>query len=83
MATKTVTITEEAYGLLIGLKSAHESFSHLFVRLAKEKSVADKYFGLLKGDVAGARKRLGKIRADMAKDLEKREDVLFGHQRRS
>lgn len=79
MTTKTVTITEEAYGLLTGLKSAHESFSHLFIRLAKEKSIADKYFGVLRGDVAGTRKRLEKVRADMSKDMENREHVLFRH----
>lgn len=81
MATKTITVTEEAYASIKGLKSDTESFSNLFVRLAKEKSVADKYFGVLKGNVNEMRDRFRKIRKDLSDDFERREDVLFRHQR--
>ena len=79
MVTKTITITEEAYRLLTTVKSGHESFSHFFTRLAKEKSIAEKYFGALKGDARAARKKLSGMRARMATDMERREHALFRH----
>lgn len=83
MVTKTITVTGEAYELLSALKRGQESFSHLFTRLAKEKSVAEKYFGILKGDVGAARERFKKIRAEIGADMQEREHALFGHQRGS
>ena len=83
MVTKTITITREAYELLSHLKSRQESFSRFFMRLAKERSIAEKYFGVLKGDSVAAQKKLQKIRTSLAKDMERREHVLFGHQRHS
>ena len=83
MVTKTITITREAYELLSHLKSRQESFSRFFMLLAKERSIAEKYFGVLKGDSVAAQKKLQKIRTNLAKDMDRREHVLFGHQRHS
>jgi len=81
MATKTITVTEEAYGLLRGLKSEYESFSHLFIRLAKDRSIADRYFGILKEDAIKAKAAVKKIRNEVSESFEKRENVLFRHVR--
>lgn len=83
MTTKTITVTEGAYTAITSLKSEEESFSNLFVRLAREKSGAEKYLGILKGDVSLARIRAEKIREEISRDFKKRENVLFGHQRSS
>ena len=38
MASKTISVTEEIYELLITLKLPHESFGEVIKRLCKEKS---------------------------------------------
>ncbi|HLD72934.1 MAG TPA: antitoxin VapB family protein [Candidatus Nanoarchaeia archaeon] len=81
MTTKTITITEDAYTSITSLKSEEESFSNLFIRLAREKSGAEKYLGILKGDVHRARIKTERIREDISRDFKKRENVLFRHQR--
>ena len=83
MTTKTITVTEEAYALLSSLKSAQESFSHLFIRIAREKSLADKYFGILKGDVAVAQHTVAELRKKTSQAMGERQYALFGHQRGS
>jgi predicted CopG family antitoxin len=83
MATKTITVTEEAYDFIKSVKSEHESFSHLLIRLGKEKSLGDKYFGILKGNVEEARKNLKRVRGDLDKDFKERDHVLFGHKHHS
>lgn len=83
MTTKTITVTEDAYEFLKGIKKEDESFSNLLVRLAKEKSIAEKYFGVLGGEVTRAKERIKKLRKGISKDLERREDVFFGYQRSS
>ena len=79
MATKTLTITEDAYDFLTGIKKESESFSNLFIRLAKEKSVAGKYFGILSGDIISIRKDMADIRKDISTDFKKRKNVSFRH----
>lgn len=76
MVTKTVTVTEEAYTLFKGLKKHDESFTDVFIRLAKEKDVGMKYFGIFKGDISDVHKRFKKIREDIGKDVEVRKYVL-------
>ncbi len=49
MATKTITITEDAYGLLAQNKLEQESFSEVLIRLLsrkRHKSLMD-FFGIL------------------------------------
>ncbi len=82
MAVKTITVTQEAYEFIRSLKREHESFSHLLMRLAKEKSVGDKYFGVLAGDIGKVRDHFKELRSTLSEDMGKREHVLFGHQRR-
>ena len=83
MATKTITVTEDAYSSIANLKQEGESFSQLFTRLGKNKGVAEKYFGILKGDITTVRKRFAQIRSQTDKDIKKRENVFTRHKRTS
>lgn len=42
MVTKTITIREEIYNMLLSVKGANESFSNFFERLVKSRSNIDK-----------------------------------------
>ncbi len=42
MATKTITIKEDVYKMLLSLKGTNESFSNFFERLVKSRSNVDK-----------------------------------------
>ena len=46
MATKTITVTEEAYKTLDSLKRPRESFSETIKRIAKRKPLST-FFGVL------------------------------------
>ena len=63
MATKTLTITEDAYGLLKQYKAEEESFSQEILRLfsQKRKKNLGAFFGIL-SDIEGE---------EMLKNLEK------------
>ncbi len=76
MATKTITVTEDAYNLIKGLKNKDESFSSLFKRLSKEKSISHKYLGILKRDPEKMRAEIRKLREEISKDFVKRENGL-------
>lgn len=75
MATKTLTITEQAYGLLSENKLEEESFSEVIVRVItpkKRRTLLD-YFGILtleEGELLF--EDLEKIRAMNLKTLQKR-----------
>ncbi len=80
MVSKTITVTEEAYHMLNSLKNKYESFSDVLLRLGTEKSVADKYFGILaKGNVMEARENLKKVRAEISEDFRRKEHAHFRH----
>ena len=49
MVTKTITITEDAYGSLKRLQEEDESFSETIRRIAKRRSL-NEFFGVLSGD---------------------------------
>lgn len=51
MATKTITITEEAYNLLKNMKEDRESFTDAVVRVAKRDSLS-KLVGILSNEEA-------------------------------
>ncbi len=79
MTTKTITVTEDAYELIKGLKRGEESFSNLFLRLGERKCTVNTFFGLLSGDATEAREKTRKWRGEFSKDAEKRHQLLFGH----
>ncbi len=41
MATKTITVTEDAYEALRALKGQHESFSETILRVARRRSLKE------------------------------------------
>jgi len=46
MASKTITVTKEAYTALSSLKAPRESFSETLMRIAKRKPLSS-FFGIL------------------------------------
>ena len=78
MVTKTITVTEDAYESLKGLKKEGESFSDLFLRLGEGKCTVNSFFGLLSGDAKETIKNVKKWREDFSEDAEKRQ-LLFRH----
>lgn len=72
MATKTLTITEDAYNLLVQSKAAEESFSQLFMRSFGKKKISD-IAGMLKiGDAEALKKSIRDFRKRASKDMEER-----------
>ncbi len=80
MATKTLTITEDAYRLLSDNKMEGESFSEEVRRLfseKKRKKLSD-FFGILKNDKGEMQKDLEKIKKmniDLLKERLKRYEI--------
>ncbi len=81
MTTKTITVTEDAYESLKGLKKEGESFSDVLLRVGDKKCTVNSFFGLLSGDIVEVRENIKKWRGEFSKDAEKRHQLLFGHQR--
>jgi predicted CopG family antitoxin len=83
MAVKTITIKEEAYDALTGMKKSDESFSDVILRIGSEKKVTAKdLFGKLKisdGESKKMREELKKIHQEMNKEMEERYSVFTGH----
>ena len=76
MATKTITVTEDAYQSIKKLKYEEESFSDLFKRIGRDKMFIRNYFGILKKsekELEKERKRIREIREKLSRDMEKRE----------
>ena len=75
MATKTLTITEDAYNLLAGNKLEDESFSEEIKRIMVKRSARSlkDYFGILSPELgAGMLEDLRKIKELNRKSLRKR-----------
>ncbi|MDP3728971.1 MAG: antitoxin VapB family protein [bacterium] len=67
MATKTITVTEEAYRTLATMKQKNESFSQTILRVGKRRPLSD-FYGILKGD---AGERLEKAVKERRKESNK------------
>jgi predicted CopG family antitoxin len=83
MAVKTITIKEDAYKVLAGMKKADESFSDVILRIGTEKSfTAKNLYGKLKMTDAEFKKlteNAKKLRDDMNKEMEARHNVFTRH----
>jgi hypothetical protein len=73
VSTKNITITEDAYDRLKGLKRDDESFSELVVRLTES---ADRM--AFAGSCPGLGGGVEAAREDLDDDLENSHDELFG-----
>jgi predicted CopG family antitoxin len=71
MTTKTITIREDVYKMLLSIKETNESFSNFFERLVKSRSNIDK-LKELRGSVKFRNKET------LLKELyEKREEIRY------
>ena len=76
MATKTITVREEAYERLQAMKRDDDSFSDLLLRLTNAEEDVMAGFGALAGeDFADA---VGEAREQLDEDFEDRTDELLG-----
>ena len=76
MAVKTITITEEAYGIVRSLKSDDESFSELFKRIGRRKTTVGDLAGCLNHSPQEAedfKRRVLQARKELNQDLLLRE----------
>lgn len=73
MASKNVTITEDAYDRLKALKRDGESFSELVIRLTERADPMD-----FAGTCPGLGEHVDEAREELVEDLEERHDELFG-----
>ncbi|WP_336339239.1 antitoxin VapB family protein [Haloarcula brevis] len=77
MATKTITVTEEAYERLREMKREDESFTDTLLRITGGEQDLMKGFGAWKD--SGLRDEVVEGREELAEDFEERQDELFGH----
>lgn len=73
MATKSLTITEEAYERLKARKREGESFTETILRLTETDADRMAGFGVM-GDVPGFRAAVEEARDDVDADLRERTD---------
>ena len=74
---KTITIKEEAYEKLKGMKIGDESFSDLINRLGSPRKDIKSLFGIMGDiDIDDIKKKIKKFREEATKDMEKRMNDL-------
>jgi len=77
MATKTITVTEEAYSRLARLKNENESFSETINRITKKRDIME-FFGILSKESADKlEKAIKEGRKEHAKLHEERHRRLM------
>lgn len=76
MATKTITVPEEAHERLKAMKRDDESFSDLLIRLTGVEEDVMAGLGALAGEDFG--RSLEEVREELDDGLEDRTDELFG-----
>jgi predicted CopG family antitoxin len=77
MASRTVALDDEAYGLLKARKQSEESFSDTVKRLARPRRPLSDFAGMWSDMTAKERKELDRVFADMRK-AESRRAALLG-----
>ncbi|MBI4919599.1 antitoxin VapB family protein [archaeon] len=76
MATKTITITNNAYEKLFSLKEHKESFSDVINRLTGKHSILDLVGILSKGEANELRESITELRKRLRKQVDKTADRL-------
>lgn len=83
MATKNISITEEAYERLAGLKKDNESFSEIIITITHGRKLGD-FFGILSNSSADKiEKNIAELRAKHRKrNIQRKkglaEEILHG-----
>ncbi len=77
MATKTITIMEDAYEALAREKLPAESFSDTIRRITKKEEGIEEFFGCWSEETAEEVKKAIEERRAMNRDRAKRRDDLF------
>jgi len=77
MATKTITVTEEAYERLREMKREDESFTDVLLRVTGGERDVMKGFGAWAD--SGLRDEVETAREERDEDFEDRQDELLGH----
>jgi predicted CopG family antitoxin len=82
MGTKTISIMDDVYGMLVARKRASESFSELLRRSVKEKSDIMEFAGAWKdvrdGRIEEMKKDIKKVKIKSSEELKKRIERLHG-----
>ncbi len=73
MATKNITITEDAYERLRSLKREGESFSDVVTRLTEQEDPMS-----FAGSCPGLSEHVEQASSELDEDLQERQDELFG-----
>lgn len=79
MATRTVALDDEAYGLLKAQKRGQESFSEAVKRLARPRKPITAFAGIWSDLSATQRKKLDRVYSAMKAADTRRADRLRSH----
>lgn len=80
MAVKTITVTEDAYESVKRLKEGEESFSDLFLRIAKKPTTVKEFIGAFNHTPEEAkefRERVKTAHKEFGKGLEDRAAYVY------